>query len=124
MEIVHGAFRKCNPNGELLLWQFFYYFYLSSLNDVCWVSLTQFVCYLALFLIRDGDFATKLPENLKDAFVDEDEFAQRKLVKLKQVICEQFPVRIYFFFERKLAVFELQIVLTEYLKVSYGFLLL
>ena len=55
----------------------------------------MFVCYLALFLIRDGDFATKLPENLKDAFVDGDEAAQRKLVKLKQVICEQFPVRIF-----------------------------
>ena len=51
---------------------------------------------LALFLIRDGDFASKLPENLKDAFVDPDSFAQQKLVKLKQVICEQFPVRIAF----------------------------
>ena len=45
--------------------------------------------------MRDGDFATKLPENLKEAFVDGDEAAQRKLVKLKQVICEQFPVRIF-----------------------------
>ncbi|XP_028414822.1 telomerase protein component 1-like isoform X3 [Dendronephthya gigantea] len=59
MEIVHGAFRKCNPN--------------------------------ALFLIRDGEFASKLPKDVKEAFVDADSFAQKKLVKLKQVICEQFP---------------------------------
>ena len=46
----------------------------------------------ALFLIRDGEFASKLPEDVKDAFVDSDAFSQEKLQKLKQVIREQFPV--------------------------------
>ncbi|EDO32895.1 predicted protein, partial [Nematostella vectensis] len=60
MEIVHGAFRKCNPN--------------------------------ALFMIRDSKFCEDLPEEVKDAFIDEKDFLNEKLKKLKDALKEQFPV--------------------------------
>ncbi|XP_048581022.1 TPR repeat-containing protein DDB_G0287407 isoform X2 [Nematostella vectensis] len=59
MEIVHGAFRKCNPN--------------------------------ALFMIRDSKFCEDLPEEVKDAFIDEKDFLNEKLKKLKDALKEQFP---------------------------------
>lgn len=59
MEIVHGAFRKCNPN--------------------------------ALFLIRDDEFTEALPDEIKDAFVDDNTLCTEKMKKLKEMLKEHFP---------------------------------
>ncbi|XP_074616453.1 TPR repeat-containing protein DDB_G0287407-like [Acropora palmata] len=59
MEIVHGAFRKCNPN--------------------------------ALFLIRDDDFTERLPSEIKEAFVDDNDLCFEKMKKLKEMLQEHFP---------------------------------
>lgn len=59
MEIVHGAFRKCNPN--------------------------------ALFLIRDDEFTEALPDQIKDAFVDDNKLCSEKMKKLKEMLQQHFP---------------------------------
>lgn len=59
MEIVHGAFRKCNPN--------------------------------AMFLIRDDDFTERLPSEIKEAFVDDNDLCFEKMKKLKEMLQEHFP---------------------------------
>ncbi|RDD44551.1 Telomerase protein component 1 [Trichoplax sp. H2] len=59
MEIIHGAFRRANPN--------------------------------ALFLIRDPDFITTLPSELKDDFTESSEQAEEKMKLLKDCIKGRFP---------------------------------
>ena len=44
--------------------------------------------------MRDEDFTSKLPEEIKDAFIEESDLSKEKLAKLKENLREQFPVGI------------------------------
>ncbi|RDD44594.1 Telomerase protein component 1 [Trichoplax sp. H2] len=59
MEIIHGAFRKANPNS--------------------------------LFLIRDPEFITSIPNNFKNDFTESSEEALQKMKLLKTCIKGRFP---------------------------------
>ncbi|EDV25203.1 uncharacterized protein TRIADDRAFT_25733 [Trichoplax adhaerens] len=59
MEIIHGAFRRANPN--------------------------------ALFLIRDPEFITSIPNNFKNDFTESSEEALQKMKLLKTCIKGRFP---------------------------------
>jgi len=45
-----------------------------------------------LFLIRDDEFTEALPDEIKDAFVDESALCTEKMKKLKEMLEEHFPV--------------------------------
>jgi len=47
-----------------------------------------------LFLIRDGEFTEALPDEIKDAFVDDNTLCTEKMKKLKEMLKEHFPVCI------------------------------
>lgn len=47
-----------------------------------------------MFLIRDDEFTDTLPDEIKDAFVDDNSLCTEKMKKLKEMLKEHFPVRI------------------------------
>ena len=49
----------------------------------------------ALFLIRDDEFTGTLPDEIKDAFVDDNSLCTEKMKKLKEMLKEHFPVCIH-----------------------------
>lgn len=46
----------------------------------------------ALFLLRDDDFTERLPSEIKEAFVDDNDLCFEKMKKLKEMLQEHFPV--------------------------------
>ena len=48
--------------------------------------------FAALFLIRDEQFTGALPDEIKDAFVDDNTLCTEKMKKLKEMLKEHFPV--------------------------------
>ena len=45
-----------------------------------------------MFLIRDDDFTERLPSEIKEAFVDDNDLCFEKMKKLKEMLQEHFPV--------------------------------
>ena len=45
-----------------------------------------------MFLIRDDEFTEALPDEIKDAFVDDNTLCTEKMKKLKEMLTEHFPV--------------------------------
>ena len=59
-----------------------------------WEIVLQYVCFPALFLVRDDSFLQNVPARHKSAFIDENPIAPSKLEMLKKEIKERFPVSI------------------------------
>ena len=45
-----------------------------------------------MFLIRDDEFTEALPDEIKDAFVDDNTLCTEKMKKLKEMLTEHFPL--------------------------------
>jgi len=58
-------------------------------------SILNYFFISALFLIRDDEFTESLPGEIKDAFVDDNDFVSEKMKKLKEMLKEHFPVCTY-----------------------------